>query len=237
MRATDLRRKFIPDYAVLPLILCLIGQMATYYGTRLINMLIHGSVAGYTDLTLEIDRMIPVIPLWSVVYFASYVFWIVSYIAAGRENKGFFCRMMTADAIGKIICFIIFIAMPTTAERPEITGGGFGETLLKYLYSIDLPDNLFPSMHCLISWFSFRFVMKSAKTPQWCKISAFVFAVAVFASVLFTKQHTFVDIISGVAVAELSVQIGFRTNKLYKIYEKLDITGFIERKTEIGSKR
>ena len=52
---------------------------------------------------------------------------------------------------------------------------------------------------------------------------------AVFASVLFTKQHVIIDIFGGIAVAELSIQVSDRTG-LYKLYNKLDVARFYEKR-------
>ena len=49
------------------------------------------------------------------------------------------------------------------------------------------------------------------------KISAFVFAILVFLSVLYTKQHYFIDIIGGIAVVEIGIFISVRL----KLYEKI----------------
>ena len=49
------------------------------------------------------------------------------------------------------------------------------------------------------------------------QILAFVFAILVFLSVLFTKQHYFIDIIGGIAVVEIGIFISVRL----KLYEKV----------------
>ena len=72
-------------------------------------------------------------------------------------------------------------------------------------------------------------MFKCEKIPKWYKIFAFVAAFMVFASVLFTNQHVIIDIFAGVFVAEACTQIASRTN-LHKLYDKLDIGRFYERK-------
>lgn len=216
-------KKLIPSYSVIPYLLCAGLHMFTYYGARLINHLIHGSTEGFFDLSLSIDSIIPVIPVWTYIYVLSYVFWVVCYVAAGREGKEFLGRIIAADLVCKIITFTVFIVMPTTAPRPEMVENGIGAWLLELIYSADVPDNLFPSMHCSVSWLSFRFLSKAKSIPAIWKWASFVFAVLVFASVVFTKQHIVLDIVSGVIVAEIGVQVGFRTS-LFKIFSKLHIS-------------
>ncbi len=222
MKIIDFRRKIFPDYAVLPFILCGVGQLVAYYVTRIINYSFRGMPETFTDIASDFDKMIPVMPIWSVIYFLSYVFWAVSYIWVGRESKEICNKMLVADMMGKILCAAVFIIFPTTLARPTVDTSSFDGWLLNYIYTIDQPDNLLPSMHCSVSWFAARFVGKSRIIPKWYKIFAFVSAFLVFASVLFTKQHVIVDIFAGVFVAELCTQISCRTN-LHRLYDKLDL--------------
>ena len=108
----------------------------------------------------------------------------------------------------RIICGIIFILIPTTNVRPEIIGNSLSANLMRFLYWIDSPTNLFPSIHCLVSWFCFIGIRKSEKIPRWYKIFSCIFALFVCASTQFTKQHYIVDVISGIAIAELCFYVG-----------------------------
>lgn len=212
---------FIPDYAVIPLFFCLIGQLFAYYFSRVVNPLIYGGMENYYNIMTDLDQMIPVVPWWSVVYMLSYAFWVVNYIIACRDSQENCYRLIMADLMSKVVCFAIFVIMPTTITRPEVNGTDFGSCLLNYVYSIDTPDNLFPSMHCLISWFAFRYVVPCKRISAVYKWASLIMALLVFASVVFTKQHVVVDIFAGVLVAELFIQISNRTN-LYKALEKFD---------------
>ena len=58
------------------------------------------------------------------------------------------------------------------------------------------------------------------KVPGWYKIVSVMIAVLVFVSTLVTKQHVIVDVIGGVAVAELTWFVSCRTNG-WKIYRNL----------------
>ena len=117
------------------------------------------------------------------------------------------------------MCLVIFLAYPTTNTRPVIEGSGFWDVLAGWLYSIDAADNLFPSIHCLVSWFCFLAVKGQKKIPTWYKAFSFILAVIVFLSTLFTKQHVIVDVIGGVALAQICFWIGEHTG-LWHIYER-----------------
>lgn len=229
MKYRNFRSKFIPDYAVIQYLLCALGLCTTYWLTRLINFILRGGPENYLDITTSLDRAIPVIPVWTVMYFISYVFWIISYLWVSKESREMSNRLLTADMLGKIICTAVFLIVPTTAARPTVPTDAFAAPLLELLYVLDSPDNLFPSMHCSVSWFAMRYVLKCRKIPKWYKITSVISTLAVFASVLFTKQHVIIDIFGGIAVAELSIQLSDRTG-LHKLHDKLDVGKFYERK-------
>ena len=53
------------------------------------------------------------------------------------------------------------------------------------------------------------------------KISALIIAMLVFLSVLFTKQHYFIDIIGGIAVVEIGIFISVNLKLSDKILRKV----------------
>lgn len=61
-------------------------------------------------------------------------------------------RFLMADWLAKAVCFICYVVYPTTNTRPEIVGSDIWAQLMRFLYSMDAADNLFPSIHCLVSW-------------------------------------------------------------------------------------
>lgn len=102
--------------------------------------------------------------------------------------------------ISRIICFSIFLLFPTTNIRPDIVGGGIWNEGMRLLYRIDAADNLFPSIHCLVSWFCYIGIRGEKKIPKWYKWTSCLIAVAVFISTLTTKQHVIIDVIAGVVI-------------------------------------
>ena len=99
----------------------------------------------------------------------------------------------------------ILLAYPTTFCRPPIEVTGFSTWLTSLIYQSDTPTNLFPSMHCVASWFCFRGSLGLKKMPRWYAWAQGFFSLLVFASVLLVKQHVWPDIIGGIAVAELGI--------------------------------
>ena len=207
---------YIPKYAIKPLILCAMLNSIVYSGARLFY-----KPSIFSNLTSYYDDKIPVIPVFVLIYFGCYVFWIVNYILISRINKDHCYRFLIADLLGKLICGIIYITFPTTNIRPNITTSGIFMDTLKFLYSVDTADNLFPSIHCLISWYCFAGLRNCKTIPAWYRYFSFCMAIMIFISTLTTKQHVIVDVLGGVMLAELTWQLSLRA-KLYKTYEYIN---------------
>ena len=69
------------------------------------------------------------------------------------------------------------------------------------------PTNLFPSIHCLVSWFC-AIGLRGTRVSTWYKVFSYAFAIAVCISTQLTKQHYIVDVFGGILLAEISLLIG-----------------------------
>ena len=152
-----------PLFAILPLLSCFGLNMLIYSGT----MVMCADWYHY-DLTTSLDQAIPLVPGWMYIYFGCFLFWTVNYIMVARINRNdpdTFYRFVAADMISRLVCGIIFMVFPTTNVRPEVTGTGFSVFLLQFLYGLDQPTNLFPSIHCLVSWFCYTGIRGRKEVP------------------------------------------------------------------------
>lgn len=207
-----------PKYARLPLALVLGCNCFVFW----LVPLIQGDWVTRYDLTIGLDRAIPFVPSFIVIYILSYVQWVGSYIYHSRESRALCYRMTNSDLIAKVITLFFFILLPTQMVRPEIVGDGVFEWITNLIYSVDKPISLFPSIHCLESWMCFRTATMMAKRNGWYIGAQFVFTLLVFASVVLVKQHFFVDILGGVAVAELGLFLYRKWDKTH-IFEKFQL--------------
>lgn len=194
-----IKRFFLPKNMWIPIILTLSCNNLAYFGTRFITQNKY-----HHDISNAFDDMIPIMAWMVVIYFACYIFWIANYIFGCQQEKEEAFRFISADFLAKVVCLICFVVYPTTNVRPEIVGTSIWDELLKFLYQIDAADNLFPSIHCLTSWFCFIAVRKNKSISIGYKIASVVMALMVCVSTLTTKQHVFIDVIGGVGLAELS---------------------------------
>ena len=222
----------VPAYGFFPLVFSFVFNCLVYSGSR--------AVAGswyHHNIESNLDLRLPFLPQFLIIYFGCYIFWAANYILAARQDREEVYRFFTADFISRCVCLVIFLAYPTTNTRPVIEGSGFWDLLAGWLYSIDAADNLFPSIHCLVSWFCFLAVKGQKKIPTWYKAVSFILAVLVFLSTLFTKQHVIVDVAGGIFLAQVCFWIGKHT-EIWHIYEHIGnkiekaITKHIEGKTK-----
>ena len=140
------------------------------------------------------------------------------FIVIGRENKTVCYEVLFGEQIAKLMCLVIFVAFPTTLIRPEFDVNTLSEWMTNLIYTLDSPDNLFPSIHCLESWVCFRGAMRCKKVGKVYKVIMLILALLVFASTVMVKQHVFVDIIGAILVVEIGLALAKRLN----IYKKLD---------------
>lgn len=203
-------RAVMPVYGIIPLLSCFLVNDVVYFILR-----IFVKDRYHYDFTTPLDRAVPFIPAWVSIYFICYIFWVINYILVSRLEKEHFYRFVTADMMSRLICGIFYVLLPTTNIRPEVIGTGLWEELMRWLYLIDEPTNLFPSIHCLTSWFCYIGIRGQKKIAGWYQHFSLVFALLVCLSTQFTKQHYLVDAISGVAMAQICYLVSTRTN-LYR---------------------
>lgn len=189
--------KIIPKYARVPLLLCAVTQFLAYYLPRVLPKL------PYTvDMATPLDRMVTVAPAWVAVYVAAYLYWVVGYVAIARVSPGVCRRFFRADYLAKAVAMISFILLPTYLPRAHVASGGAFGWLLRAIYAADAPDNLFPSLHCSVSWLIARQIGALTAFRPSVKAAAFGFSVLVFLSTLFTGQHLIADVVGGMLLAE-----------------------------------
>lgn len=215
-------RQILPLYGVVPLLCCLCFNQVVYNGARLVmqdGMHFDFSIAA-------IDGRIPFCS-WAIVFYVlAFVFWAVGYVVIARESREVCYEICASDLIAKMFCLLFFLLLPSTmADWPSgtfVLENGF-DRLTQLMYNLDQPDNLFPSIHCLESWMVFRGSLRCKKTGKggyqgFCLLMA----LAIFASTLLVKQHVFVDVLGGVAVAELGLFLGrkLQAGRIFTLLER-----------------
>lgn len=194
--------KYLPKWEIIPLLTILAANCLIYWGSSAFT----GDRFHY-DFTLDFDRAVPLIPEFVWIYILAYLFWVAGYILSGQRGKETFYRFVATDLTVHLICFILFLLIPTTNVRPELAGETISEKVLQLIYDMDgggSPYNLFPSIHCYVSWLCWRGIAGAKEIPKWYQNFSLVFAVLVIISTQVLKQHYIVDAVAGVALVELA---------------------------------
>lgn len=200
-------KQILPLYSLLPLAVTVICHFMAYTVSGFIN-----ADLPHHGVTIALDAEISLHPEWTVIYVATFFFWMAGLVMIMRERKDKCFELFAALNLSYIICFIIFIVYPTTMERPTLTVNDYPSELLSVIWALDKPTNLFPSMHCLLSWLCFRASLRCEKTNTFWKVFSFFAAVLICASTVLVKQHVVIDILGGIVFAEISLFTATKIN-------------------------
>lgn len=165
---------------------------------------------------LALDRVVPLQPVWALVYGALYVFLILLPLFVVREEEQI-NRTVFAYLTVWIAAYICFVLYPTAAPRPpNVIGNGFAVWGLRLLYSSDPPYNCFPSLHVAHSFVS---ALACYRVHRGVGIAGAFCASLVGISTLFTKQHYVLDVIAGLLLACVAYVVFLHNSPRDKIPE------------------
>ncbi len=167
-----------------------------------VNRLAHGGV----QLSLPIDKLIPLYPPAVVPYLLADILFIVFPIwAALRVKPGEFEAYAVSILMATLLSYFVYLIFPTFVTRPAITSKDLFSKVLLIIYQTDRAYNAAPSGHTFYSVLSFLYInrWKPKYKPIW------IFAtLLILASALLTKQHYVLDIVCGLALGILAFAVG-----------------------------
>ncbi|MDO8578844.1 MAG: phosphatase PAP2 family protein [Dehalococcoidales bacterium] len=167
-----------------------------------INRVAHGGM----QLSLPIDRLVPLLPSAIVPYlFGDVLFVGLPVWAAFRAKPGEFESYTISILLATGIAYIIYLTVPTFVTRPEITATDVFSNMLRLLYQTDRVYNAAPSGHAVYTTLSFLYL--SRWKPKW-RLVWLAGAALILASTLLTRQHYVLDMAAGITVASMAYFIG-----------------------------
>lgn len=170
-----------------------------------------------------LDDKIPFIGLFVYIYDSFYIFVAISLYWIYKKDLDAFKKGIIAGTIGYLICYIIYLFLPTIMYRPAIPSiDPLTDLVIKITYLFDNPPlNCFPSIHCLFCFqviYTFLFSKKYDNTRR--KILSIIYLILIILSTLFIKQHFVYDVIGSFLVCILSnlvVEIFDLGEKVFKL--------------------
>ena len=154
------------------------------------------------------DRAIPFVPVFILVYLTGYFFMFLPSLLV--KDYELFKRGALSLAFILTISYICFILYPVKVNRPELAGQSVWTPIFGLLRSVDGPYNGLPSLHVSLAIISA--LICYAYRPRY--IWLVVWALLIAASVLFVKQHTIWDVVTGLLLG--SAVYYFAINGWYK---------------------
>ncbi|MGM9605082.1 MAG: phosphatase PAP2 family protein [Faecousia sp.] len=217
-KTAELFKKSIPRCTVAPLAYTLALQALVYSGTKF-------CMAGAYHYNFESawDLSIPFLPWTVVIYVGAFLYWAISTVLILRGGKENAFRFLCAHCLSLLVVLVFYLVLPTTNTRPALGKDTFWDWCMQLIYTLDTPDNLFPSLHCELSWLCYLTLKQTPGISRGGKCFACVFSLLVFVSTLTTKQHILIDVFAGWLIAEVSFRLcGSRkvTKPFYKLFDK-----------------
>ena len=201
-KGSEWLQRWVPKYAWIPMAAWFTLNCLAFWGARWIT-----PEDAYRNLALPIDHRLPMVPAFIVIYVLAFVSWFVGYALICREGpEG--VGILLAEMLAKVICFAIFIILPTKMDKPPVEGHDIFSWMCRVVFSFDEPNVLFPSIHCLENWMIWRGMFSCRHISRAVKGGFFVYALLVFASTLLIKQHVIVDIPAAIVVGEIALWAG-----------------------------
>lgn len=163
------------------------------------------------------DDRIPFCPYFIIPYVMWYFFLIgtVIYFAVSKANNKEYYQYLGTLGIGMTLFLLISYVYPNGQYlRPDLTDAGNGIFIraIRFLYKIDTPTNIFPSMHVFNATASCIALYHNEKCRKnrIFTVSQIVLTVSIILSTMFLKQHSVSDVMTALILNILCYQLFYR---------------------------
>ena len=153
---------------------------------------------------LAIDDSIPFLPIFILPYYLWYIYVPLPMIFLCFKDRAAFRRGCITLFGGMFLSCIFFLIYPTSIDfRANAEGEGILLWLTRFIYSHDAPANVLPSLHCLEATAAHLAVFVGCpfyrRKIGW-HIASLVGLILICLSTIFVKQHSAIDLVTGVLV-------------------------------------
>ncbi|WP_418418945.1 CDP-alcohol phosphatidyltransferase family protein [Blautia sp.] len=171
--------------------------------------------------------------LWYFVVLGS-----VLYFALGSPGKKEYYQYMGTLAVGMTLFLIISYVYPNGQDlRPVLEGGSPFVQAVQFLYLIDTPTNIFPSMHVFNAVACCVALLNNKKCRQNRIFTAgnIIITVSIVLSTMFLKQHSVEDVVTALILNVICYQVFYRIipenlekfEKMFTVREIFTIPNFL----------
>lgn len=165
----------------------------------------------YYVIHSSIDDMIPFVEFFIIPYFLWFVFMAVWGLYFFFTNVDDFYKLAKLTIIGMTLFLVISTLIPNGLTlRPEVfERDNIFVDMVRFLYRIDTPTNVFPSLHVFNS-LGICIAIHESKVLREHKIicySSYVLAGLIILATVFLKQHSIYDVAMAFVVAYILYQL------------------------------
>ena len=210
-------KEFLYKYRHLWVFVYFIFYCPWYFGLQYIQH-------SFTDVYTVIDQALPFIQIFIYPYIYWFLFVAGTILYMFLKHRRDFYKCVAFLFIGMTVCLIIFTVFPTSFDhRPEIVGNSLSAYLVRFIYTADKCQNVFPSIHvfnsigCAIA----LICCEDFKDSKGMKIFAIVSAVLITLSTMFIKQHSLLDAVSA-SVLSIVLYVLIYKIDIFKIDQKIE---------------
>ena len=205
----DAFRKFVREHHALYVLFWPVN-LVLWFGTEKLALgrafIIHSTV----------DDLIPFCEVSTIFYVLWYPFCVFMMVYCFIAEPETFRRMSLYFILTFTVCILIYFFVPTAIdfqprsfERDNVL-----VAITRLIYRIDEPTNVLPSEH-VIGAFAVFFAALDSKRFRGAKRSVpiFVLAVLISISIMFTKQHSFWDLVAALPLCLIGWIVCFKPFK------------------------
>ncbi|QGU94218.1 phosphatase PAP2 family protein [Clostridium bovifaecis] len=150
------------------------------------------------------DEYIPFVKFFIVPYIFWFIYMAIGFVYFGLKSKEEFIKLLKFIFWGMSISYMIFVLFPSGQNmRPSLNDKDVFSKAVGFIYSVDPPINVFPSIHVINAIGVNIAVCNSALFNNRKRIKSLSSIVMIFicASTVFIKQHSLIDVLAGTVLS------------------------------------
>lgn len=152
------------------------------------------------------DDYIPFLKIFILAYMFWFIYMGIGFVYFGLKSRDDFMNLAKFIFLGMGISYVIFVTLPSGQNlRPTLVGNDILTEMVGFIYYIDPPINVCPSIHVINSIGVNAVVWNSSlfANNKRIKISSAIATILICLSTLFIKQHSFLDVIAGIGLSTM----------------------------------
>ena len=151
-----------------------------------------------------LDDKIPLVPAFAVFYLLWFPYVAYGLLYTGLHSRTDFCRLVLFLAGGMSIACTVYTLFPNAQDlRPAVTAADPFSAVLRFIYSVDSPTNVCPSIH-VINAIGIDAALRHSEVfaeKKFRKHASFLLMTLICLSTVLIKQHSVIDAMCGILTA------------------------------------